>query len=175
MENAGAERRRRAVGAAAAVAAIVAADQAAKTWAVGALADGPISIVGDTVEFTLHRNPGSAFSAIRGGTPVLALTAVAIAWFLARAVARTTDRWMLAGLVLVLGGALGNLTDRLARDPGFLRGHVVDFVRVGWWPVFNVADSAITVGAVVLVLRTWRAHDAGVPGAGTPGERGARA
>jgi signal peptidase II len=56
--------------------------------------------------------------------------------------------------VLVLGGALGNLVDRFARSPGFLRGHVVDFVAVGWWPVFNVADSCVTIGAILLVVRT---------------------
>ena len=67
---------------------------------------------------------------------------------------QATDRWTLVGLVLVLGGALGNLADRLARSPGFLRGHVVDFVAVGWWPVFNVADSCITIGAIVLIVRT---------------------
>jgi signal peptidase II len=74
--------------------------------------------------------------------------------FIARAARRTTDRWILIGLVLVLGGALGNLCDRIARSPGFLRGHVVDFVAVGWWPVFNLADSCITVGATLLVVRT---------------------
>ncbi len=58
------------------------------------------------------------------------------------------------GLALVLGGALGNLTDRLFRSPGPLQGHVVDFVSVGWWPVFNVADSAIVCGAILLVALT---------------------
>jgi signal peptidase II len=59
-------------------------------------------------------------------------------------------------LTLVLGGALGNLTDRLVRAPGFLRGHVVDFVSVGWWPVFNVADSCVTIGALLLIVRSVR-------------------
>jgi len=54
---------------------------------------------------------------------------------------------------LVLGGALGNLVDRFVRSPGFLRGHVVDYVKVGWWPLFNVADSCITIGAILLVVR----------------------
>jgi signal peptidase II len=57
----------------------------------------------------------------------------------------------------VLGGALGNLVDRFFRAPGFLRGHVVDFVAVGWWPVFNIADSCITIGAVLLIVRSLRA------------------
>ena len=82
------------------------------------------------------------------------MLATVIAVFVARALRQATDRWMLVGLVLVLGGALGNLADRLVRSPGFLRGHVIDFVAVGWYPVFNFADSCITIGAILLVVRT---------------------
>ena len=60
--------------------------------------------------------------------------------------------------MLVLGGALGNLMDRIFRSPGFMRGHVVDFVAVGWWPVFNLADSCVTIGAILLVVRSLRAR-----------------
>ena len=55
--------------------------------------------------------------------------------------------------MLLLGGALGNLSDRFFRAPSFLHGSVVDFVKVGWWPVFNVADSCVTIGAVLLIVR----------------------
>ena len=143
----------------AAIGIIVALDQLTKAWAVSALADGPKKIIGDTVKFELARNSGSAFSGFRGYTPILAVLAIGITVLIARAVRRASDRWVLVGLVLVLGGALGNLTDRLVRSPGFLRGHVVDFVAVGWWPVFNVADSCVTIGAIVLVVRTMFAHD----------------
>jgi signal peptidase II len=138
----------------AALASIVAVDQLTKAWAVSALADGPKHVIGDSVVFDVSRNGGSAFSRFQGYTPVLAVLAIVIASFVARAVRQATDGWTLVGLVLVLGGALGNLADRLARSPGFLRGHVVDFVAVGWWPVFNVADSCITIGAIVLIVRT---------------------
>ena len=137
-----------------ALAVIVALDQLTKAWAVSALADGPKHVIGDFFVFEVSRNSGSAFSRFQGYTPVLAVLAIVIALFVARAVRQATDRWMLVGLVLVLGGALGNLGDRLVRYPGFLRGHVVDFVAVGWWPVFNVADSCVTVGAVLLIVRT---------------------
>jgi signal peptidase II len=136
------------------VVAIVVADQLTKAWAVSALADGPKRLIGDTVKFELARNSGSAFSGFQGYTPILAVLAIVITVFIARAVRKATDRWTLIGLVLVLGGALGNLSDRIARSPGFLRGHVVDFVAVGWWPLFNVADSCITIGAIILVVRT---------------------
>lgn len=143
----------------AAVIAIVAIDQLTKAWAVSALADGPKHLIGDLVVFELARNSGSAFSRFQGYTPVIAVLAIVITVFLARALRQTTDRWMIVGLVLVLGGALGNLADRLARSPGFLRGHVVDFVAIGWWPMFNFADSCITIGAIILIARTLFAPD----------------
>jgi signal peptidase II len=138
----------------AALVVIVTLDQLTKAWAVSALADGPKHAIGTFLVFEVARNSGSAFSRFQGYTPVLAVLAIVITVFVARAVRHATDRWTLIGLVLVLGGSLGNLTDRLARSPGFLRGHVVDFVAVGWWPVFNLADSCITIGAIVLIART---------------------
>jgi signal peptidase II len=143
----------------AAIGTIVAVDQLTKAWAVAALADGPTRVFGDTVKLELARNSGSAFSRFQGYTPVLAILAIVITTLIARAVRHASDRWVIIGLVLVLGGALGNLTDRLARSPGFLRGYVVDFIAVGWWPLFNVADSCVTVGAIVLVVRTMFARD----------------
>jgi signal peptidase II len=136
---------------------IVAADQATKSWAVTALADGPHHLIGDTVEFELTRNGGSAFSRFQGMTPILAVGAIIVTIVLVRVLRATTDRVLVLALTLVLGGALGNLADRIFRAPGFLRGHVVDFVAVGWWPVFNIADSCITIGGVLLVLRSLRA------------------
>lgn len=127
-------------------------DQATKAWAVTVLADGPVSIIGRDVELRLSRNAGSAFSLFRGFTPLLAVLAVLIAAVLVRAVRRADDLVTLVPLALVLGGAVGNFIDRAVRPPGFLSGKVVDFVRIGAWPTFNVADSAITVGAVVLAL-----------------------
>lgn len=144
----------------AAIASIVAFDQLTKTWATRALADGPVSIVGETVELRLTRNPGGAFGNFRAMTPVLAIAALFLSVVLVRALRRASGRWTIVGLVLVLGGALGNLVDRVARDPGFLSGHVVDFVSVGAWPVFNLADSCITVGAVLLVVGSLRGEHA---------------
>jgi signal peptidase II len=138
----------------AALVVIVTLDQLTKAWAVSALADGPKHAIGDFLVFEVARNSGSAFSRFQGYTPVLAVLAIVITVFVARSVRQATDKWTLVGLVLVLGGSLGNLADRLARSPGFLRGHVVDFVAVGWWPVFNIADSCITIGAIVLIVRT---------------------
>jgi len=120
------------------------------------LADGPISVIGTTIEFHLARNAGGAFSLFRNVTPLLAGVAVVVAIILFRAINRERNRVMVIALALVFAGAVGNLCDRLFRDPGFLRGHVVDFVHIGPWPTFNVADSAITIGALLLVIQTLR-------------------
>ena len=75
-----------------------------------------------------------------------------VTYFLVRTVRRTRDTLLLVALSLVLGGAIGNLLDRVFRSPGFLRGAVIDFVHIGQWPTFNVADSAITIGAILVVV-----------------------
>ena len=144
---------------AAIVVGVVVADQATKIWAVDRLADGPVDVLGDDVGFRLSRNSGGAFSIFQGFTPLLALLAVVLTVVLVRAVTRTRDPLMLVALALVLGGALGNLVDRVARSPGFLRGEVVDFVGVGSFPTFNVADAAITIGALLLLLAVVRTPD----------------
>jgi signal peptidase II len=150
-------RRGRPVLAAAIVSGVVIADQLTKLWAVRELARGPVSIIGTTADFRLARNTGSAFSLFQAFTPLLAIIIGFVAFFLVRAVNRARDLLMVVGLSLVLGGALGNLLDRLFRAPGFLRGGVVDFVHVGWWPTFNVADAAVTLGAIVVVVGVFRA------------------
>ena len=141
------------------VVGVVLLDQITKAWAVASLSDGPLSIIGDRVELRLSRNPGGAFSILTGFTPLLAVLAAIVAIVLVRVAQRAKDPVMVVALSLVLGGALGNLIDRLFRAPGFLRGEVVDFVRIGAFPSFNVADSAVTIGAVLLLLWGWRDRD----------------
>jgi signal peptidase II len=139
-----------------AIATIVAVDQLTKAWAVAALSDGPVHIIGETVELELTRNSGGAFSRFQGMTSLLAVGAIVVTIVLARVLRGAKDRLLIIALTLVLGGALGNLADRIFRAPGFLRGHVVDFVAVGWWPVFNVADSCVTIGAILLIICSLR-------------------
>jgi signal peptidase II len=139
------------------VVGVLAADQLSKLWAVHRLADAPVAVVGDTVDLRLVRNTGSAFSLFQAFTPLLAIVAAIVAFVLVRAVHRARDVLMIVGLSLVLGGALGNLADRIFRSPGVLRGAVVDFVHVGSWPTFNVGDAAITIGAVLIVVWALRA------------------
>jgi signal peptidase II len=135
---------------------VVVLDQLTKVWVVATLSDGPLSIIGNDVELHLTRNSGGAFSLFTNATILLALVAIVLSVVLVRAVRRAQDLVSVLALSLVLGGALGNLTDRIARSPGFLRGEVVDYVRVGSFPSFNVADSAITIGAILLILLALR-------------------
>ncbi|MGA9872632.1 MAG: signal peptidase II [Rhodococcus sp. (in: high G+C Gram-positive bacteria)] len=112
----------------------------------------PVEIIGDTVTLRLVRNAGAAFSFATGMTWLLTIVAVCVVIAVIRIGRTLRSPWWALGLGLVLGGALGNLIDRFFRSPGPLQGHVVDFVSVGWWPVFNVADSSIVCGAILLVV-----------------------
>lgn len=128
-------------------------DVVTKVLAVKLLVPGqPVEIIGDTVTWTLVRNSGAAFSMATGYTWVLTLVATGVVLGIIWMGRRLVSLWWALGLGMILGGAVGNLMDRFFRAPGPLRGHVVDFLSVGWWPVFNVADSAVVCGAVLLVV-----------------------
>ncbi len=134
-------------------AVILLLDIVTKVLAVRLLTPGqPVSIIGDTVTWTLVRNSGAAFSMATGYTWVLTLVATAVVIGIVWMGRRLVSPWWALGLGLILGGALGNLVDRFFRSPGPLRGHVVDFLSIGWWPVFNVADPAVVGGAILLVV-----------------------
>lgn len=134
-----------------------AADVAAKVWAVRTLTAGEDRpLVGDLLQLTLVRNPGAAFSTGTDYTyvfSILAMVAVLAVVYVARRVGSTV--WAVA-LGLLLAGVAGNLTDRLLREPGFLHGHVVDFLRLPHWPVFNLADIFIDVAAGLIILQAFR-------------------
>lgn len=139
------------------VAAVVALllDLVSKITVVAVMTPGePTPWLGDWGRFLLVRNPGAAFSMATGLTWVLTVVALVVVAGIIRYGRRLTSVWWALGLGLVLGGALGNLVDRFFRAPGPMRGYVVDFLSFGGFPVFNLADSAITVGAVLLVALT---------------------
>jgi signal peptidase II len=151
--DAGAVRSRRAVTMLAVVGAgVVAADIVTKLLAVEHLAGrAPVVVVPSVLDLRLTRNSGAAFSLAGGATVVLSVIAFAVVAVIARTARRLqSTAWALV-LGLLVGGALGNLVDRVLRSPGPLRGHVVDWIHLTHWPVFNVADAAITVGGVLAV------------------------
>ena len=137
---------------------VLAADVLTKIAAVARLEGRePVELLGGAVYLVLVRNPGAAFSLATGYTWVLSLVAVAVVVVIARIARRLRSTGWAVALGLVLGGALGNLADRVFRAPGPLRGHVVDVVSLfapdgSVWPVFNLADSSIVSGGVLLVL-----------------------
>lgn len=117
----------------------------------------PVELLGGGLYLVVYRNSGAAFSMVTGLTWLLSLIALGVVVVIVRLAPRLRSAGWAFGLGLVLGGALGNLVDRLLRAPGPLRGHVVDFLSLlapdgSVWPVFNLADSAIVCGGVVLVL-----------------------
>ncbi|MBK0867301.1 signal peptidase II [Saccharopolyspora sp. HNM0986] len=144
---------------------LLAADVLTKVAAVAALEDQPPArLFGGAVYLVLVRNPGAAFSLATGMTWLLALLAIVVVGVILWLAPKLRSTGWAIGLGLVLGGACGNLVDRLFREPGFLRGHVVDFVSLfapdgSVWPVFNVADSAIVCGGVLVVLMSLLGRD----------------
>ena len=146
-------------------AVILAVDIVTKVAAVRLLQPGePVSIIGDTVTWTLVRNSGAAFSMATGSTWILTLIATSVVIGIVWMGRRLVSPWWAVGLGMILGGALGNLVDRFFRWPGPLQGHVVDFLSVGWWPVFNVADACVVCGAVLLVALSLFGYDFDIPG-----------
>ena len=164
---------------------ILVADVLTKVVAVARLEGRePVELFGGAVYLVLVRNPGAAFSLATGYTWVLSLVAVAVVVVIMRIARRLRCTGWAVALGLVLGGALGNLGDRIFRSPGPLQGHVVDVVSLfapdgSVWPVFNLADSAIVCGGVLLVLLALTGHELDgtrVPrrSAGSPAASGSR-
>ncbi len=134
-----------------------AVDLVTKVLAVEHLSDGDtVELLGSFLGLHLTRNPGAAFSTGAGLTIALSLisiTAALVVLYLAR---RLGSQWWAVGLGFLLAGVLGNLTDRLFRAPAPLEGHVVDFIQLPNWPIFNVADICINVAAGVIILQAFR-------------------
>src|SRR5215831_14886062 len=147
-------RRRRIVVLLAVAAAVLMTDIITKTVVVATLSDrAPIRLLGGLLTLRVTRNPGAAFSI--GGpsvTAVFALIAIGVIVFILRTSRRIQSLAWAVTLGLLLGGATGNLVDRVLRAPGPFRGYVVDWIQLPHWPVFNVADSCIVCGGLLAVL-----------------------
>ncbi|MGG5257600.1 signal peptidase II [Phycicoccus avicenniae] len=135
-------------------------DQGTKAWALAGLTPGqPVDLVGSAIRLNLIRNPGAAFSLGDGSTWVLTLVSLVILGWVVVGARRVDNRAWAVPLGLLLGGAVGNLVDRLVREPGPGRGHVVDFIDYFGWFIGNVADIAIVVAAGIIMVLAYR----GVP------------
>jgi signal peptidase II len=132
-------------------------DLATKIWAVNNLSfKSNINVIGEFFQLTLVRNPGAAFSFATGATVFLSLFSLIVMFAILYYSPKITSRGWAVVLGLVLGGILGNLVDRIFREPGVLRGHVIDWLQIPNFPVFNIADSAIVVAALISMVLTAR-------------------
>lgn len=130
-------------------AVVVALDQLTKTWALDALASGPIDVVEGVLRFRLTFNAGGAFGLLQGFPELFLVASVLVVAFILVWARRLPDKRLVVPLGLVAGGGIGNLVDRLFRAHD---GRVVDFVDLHVWPVFNVADSAIVLGVLAILI-----------------------
>jgi signal peptidase II len=148
-----------------------AVDVVTKVLAVRHLTDrDPVDVIDGVLRLELVRNPGAAFSTGTSYTLVLSVIALIAAGVVIRFGRRLGDRIWAVALGLLLAGVCGNLTDRIFREPSVLRGHVVDFLALPHWPVFNVADMLIDVAVVLIIIQTWR----GIGITGARSQRGDR-
>jgi signal peptidase II len=131
---------------------VVLLDQLTKHWAVNELSDGHEIHVIWTLQFNLAFNSGMAFSRGRGLGPIIAVVATLVIVWLLLSLRSGGTKLSQFGMGCLIGGAAGNLIDRLFRGDAWLRGSVVDFVDFQWFPIFNVADIAVNVGAACLIL-----------------------
>jgi len=133
---------------------VLAADAITKVLVVTHLRpDEPVHVLGDVLMLDLLRNPGAAFSVGTGDTIVFTAIAVGVVIYIARTARNLRSVGWAITLGLLLGGAIGNLADRIFRAPGLFRGNVVDWIELTrYWPVFNIADSAIVCGGILTVL-----------------------
>ena len=132
-------------------------DFATKVWALNNLsASNPTKILGSFLQLTLIRNSGAAFSLAQGATVIFTFFAIAVVATIGYFAPRITSKGWTVVLGVALGGVLGNLTDRIFRSPGYFTGHVIDWIELTHWPVFNLADTAIVVAAGIAVILSIR-------------------
>jgi signal peptidase II len=136
---------------------VLAADAVSKLIVVATLSDrGPVTAIPHVLTLTLTRNAGAAFSVGTGATVVFTAVAAGVVVVILRTAQRLVSREWAVALGLLLGGALGNLCDRIFRTPGAFRGHVIDWLQLPHWPVFNLADASIVAGGVLAVVLSMR-------------------
>ena len=138
------------------IAVIVASDQLSKHWALNRLSDNSVIDLVGSLRFKLAFNKGMAFSQATGAGPVIGALGFVVVIVIVVWLRRSAQGAAAIAAGLIVGGAIGNLTDRLLRGDAWLSGAVVDFIDLQWWPVFNVADAAISIGAVLMVVASVR-------------------
>lgn len=136
--------------------AVVALDLATKRYAALSFVDGPVEVIPGFLSFTYVENPGAAFSLFTNAGPVMGVLAILVTGFVLGSLRVGRPRLEIVALGLVLGGANGNLMDRIFRGDGFLDGKVIDWIDLWVIPTFNVADMSVTFAVVLLLIHAWR-------------------
>lgn len=132
-------------------------DLSTKMWAVASLEGKEARyIIGKILRWEFARNPGAAFSSFTGATPILTFVSIAVLLFLIFRAPQVTELLWCYPWGGLVGGIIGNLTDRVLRDPGLFRGHVVDWIGLPHWALFNIADSAIVLSVLTMAILSWR-------------------
>lgn len=139
---------------------MIVVDRITKAWAEANLQLGqPQEILGSFLQFNLVYNPGAAFSIFTDATWVFTVFAISFSVFLILFAGRIVRLpWKIAA-GLGLGGAIGNLIDRIVNEPGIAQGHVVDFIMIPYWPIFNIADSSMSIAVVIIIIASLRGVD----------------
>jgi signal peptidase II len=132
--------------------AVIAIDQLSKHWAVNALTGEPPRHVFWTLQWNLSFNSGMAFSKGQGIGPIIGLVAVIVVVVIMVGVRKNVNPVVAVAAGFVVGGALGNLADRVFRGDGWLDGSVIDFIDFQWFPIFNVADMGVNIGGALFVI-----------------------
>jgi signal peptidase II len=136
--------------------AVVLVDAVTKRWASIAFSDEPQVLIPGFLELTFTENPGAAFSLFQDAGVVLGLAAIGVSGALIWSLRKERPLLETVAFGLIIGGALGNLVDRIFRGPGVLDGKVIDWVNLWWIPTFNVADMSITFAVTLLLIQAWR-------------------
>lgn len=136
--------------------AVIAIDQITKAMASSWFRDRPVELIPGFLDLRFAENPGMSFSMFQNGGQIIGVAAVGAAALIVFMLDQARSSGERVGLGLILGGAIGNLVDRIVRGDGFLDGPVVDWINFRNFPTFNGADSAITIGAVILLWAAYR-------------------
>lgn len=137
---------------------VVTADQLTKLWVTSSLVEGEsVPVIGEALQWLYVKNPGAAFSFASGATWVFTLISSTVAVVILVVAPRVRSMFWAVFLGLILGGTVGNLVDRLVREPGFPVGHVIDFIYTPWMmpAIYNIADIAVVTGMGLFVIATF--------------------
>jgi signal peptidase II len=134
---------------------VVTVDALTKRWASIELAEAPLVVVPDFLRLSFTENPGAAFSLFQDAGPFLGVAAIVVSVGLLWSIRLERPAMETIAYGLIVGGALGNVVDRIFRGPGFLDGKVIDWIDLWWIPTFNVADMSITIAVTLLVVHAW--------------------